>query len=66
MAKPRGLARKLQKRRPSERPEPAYRAVTLGADRDDWAVVDADGHVLFRGSARVAAMIASRLTRPGA
>ncbi len=41
-----------------------YRAITQAGDRDQWAVVDDRGSVVFRGDARVAAMIASRLTRP--
>jgi hypothetical protein len=53
---------------PVERPQktrtPDYRAVTHGTERDEWAVVDGQGAVVFRGDARVAAMIASRLTRP--
>lgn len=43
---------------------PAYRAITLGTERADWAVVNGEGNVVFRGDARVAAMIANRLTRP--
>ena len=65
MAKPRGLVGKRRSGRfVTERRAPAYRAVTLGADRDDWAVVDGQGEVVFRGDARIAAMIANRLTRP--
>jgi hypothetical protein len=66
MAKSRGLVKKAERRRADERQAAAYRAVTLGAQRGDWGVVDADGTVVFRGDARVAAMIASPLTRPGA
>ena len=50
--------------KPQKRVVPDYRAVTHGAERDEWAVVDGQGSVVFRGDARVAAMIASRLTRP--
>lgn len=63
MAKPRGLVGKTQKGRPGKAGSAPYRAVTE-AGRDDWSVVDGRGSVIFRGDARVAAMIASRLTRP--
>lgn len=66
MAKPAGLVEKVHKRRMREPRTPAYRAVTLGWEREDWAVVDPRGDVIWRGDARVAAMIASRLTRPDA
>ena len=61
-AKPTRLARKQRK----ERAKASYRAVTLGTEREDWAVVDDHGDVVWRGDAKVAALIASRLTRPGA
>ena len=64
MAKPARLVERDRKQRARDRRVPAYRAVTLGSERSDWGVVDRDGSVLFRGDARVAAMIASRLTRP--
>jgi hypothetical protein len=60
MTQPLGLVEK----KAVERRVPAYRAITLGTERADWAVVDADGGVVFRGDAKVAAMIANRLTRP--
>ena len=63
MTKPVGLVEKPQKRAAGESRTPAYRAVTLGVEREDWAVVDGRGDVVWRGDARVAAMIASRLTR---
>ena len=46
------------------RDEPGYRAITQAGEHDEWAVVDHRGSVVFRGDARVAAMIASRLTHP--
>lgn len=51
------------RRFPRERRGPAYRAVTLGGERADWAVVDGRGTVVYRGDAKVAAMIANRLSR---
>lgn len=63
MAKPRGLVEKARKGRAGKPGSAPYRAVTQ-AGRDDWSVVDGRGSVVFRGDARVAAMIASRLTRP--
>ncbi len=63
MAKPGGLVDKPQKGRPRKSRVPAYRAVTEPG-RDEWSVVDGQGGVVFRGDARAAAMIASRLTRP--
>ena len=60
MAKTLGLA-EPRENRTVNRPE--YRAVTHGEEHE-WAVVDGQGSVIFRGDARVAAMIASRLTRP--
>ena len=63
MTKPQALVHKVQKRRAGESRMPAYRAVTLGSEREDWAVVDPRGDVIWRGDARVAAMIASRLTQ---
>ena len=66
MTKPSRRVDKAQKRRAGESRQPAYRAVTLGADREDWVVVDNRGQVLYRGDARVAAMVASQLTRSGA
>ena len=60
MAKTMGLAEPRDERT-ADRPE--YRAVTQGEEHE-WAVVDDEGSVIFRGDARVAAMIASRLTRP--
>lgn len=64
MAKTLGLAEKPHQGRAGDRGAPAYRAVTQGGERDQWVVVDGQGAVVFRGDARVAAMIASRLTRP--
>ena len=64
MANPSGLVQKSQKRRAGESRIPAYRAVTLGSERRDWAVVDGRGDVIWRGDARIAAMIANRLTKP--
>ena len=64
MAKTLGLVEKPHHSRAADRSAPAYRAITQGAERDEWAVVDGQGSVVFRGDARVAAMIASRLTRP--
>ena len=64
MAKPLGLVGKPQKGRSRKGRAPLYRAVTQ-AGRDEWVVVDGHGSVIYRGDARVAAMIASRLTRPG-
>ena len=64
MAKTLGLMEKPQAARAGDRGAPAYRAITQGSERDEWAVVDGQGSVVFRGDARVAAMIASRLTRP--
>ena len=64
MAKTMGLVEKPLKGRAGDRSAPEYRAITQGGDRDEWAVVDSQGCVVYRGDARVAAMIASRLTRP--
>lgn len=66
MTKPLERIEPRQKVRRGTRRAPAYRAVTLGNERDDWGVVDGRGDVLFRGDAKVAAMIANRLTRPPA
>ena len=55
-----GFAEKTVERRD----EPGYRAITQAGEPDVWAVVDDRGAVVYRGDARVAAMIASRLTRP--
>jgi hypothetical protein len=66
MTKPLGLVEKRQKGGAAERRVSAYRAVTLGSERQDWAVLDRQGDVVFRGDAKVAAMIASRLTRSAA
>ena len=63
MDKALGLVETPQKRGKHERAVPEYRAVTQGAEHE-WAVVDGQGSVIFRGDARVAAMVASRLTRP--
>lgn len=65
MAQPLGLVDKPHRGRDAgkRRGAPTYRAVTQRG-RDDWSVVDGGGSVIFRGDARVAAMIASRLTRP--
>ena len=63
MAKTSGFAEKTRRGRSADRRAPQYRAITEGDDRDQWAVVDGNGGVLFRGDARVAAMVASRLTR---
>ena len=52
-----------QRRRAGRRRPVAYRAVTLGDERGDWAVLDVHGSIVWRGEARVAAMIATRLTR---
>ena len=59
------LVERDRRQRAGEQHHAPYRAVTFGFEREDWAVVDADGCVVYRGDARVAAMIASRLTRPG-
>ena len=64
MSKGPRLAEKPPERRPGDRSRPGYRAVTQGRERDEWAVVDAQGAVVFRGDARAAALIAGRLTRP--
>ena len=63
MAKTLGLDEKPHQGRAKPREVPEYRAVTRGAEHE-WAVVDGQGSVIFRGDARVAAMVASRLTRP--
>ncbi len=58
------FAQKADDRRAAELQRVAgYRAVNHGAEHE-WAVVDGRGSVVFRGDARVAAMVASRLTRP--
>lgn len=64
MSKGPRLAAKPPQRRPGARSPKGYRAITEGHERDEWVVVDARGGVVFRGDARVAALIASRLTRP--
>ena len=40
---------------------PAFRAVTLGSERDDWAVYNERGDLVYRGGVMVAAMVANRL-----
>jgi hypothetical protein len=57
---------RLAKRRRKEEAKTSYRAITLGSEREDWGVVDDNGELVWRGDAKVAAMIASRLTKPGA
>jgi hypothetical protein len=64
MQKALGLVETPHSRFGTDRREPSYRAITQGGERDQWAVVDGQGAVVYRGDARVAAMIASRLTRP--
>ena len=64
MSKSPGLVLKLHHSRKATTVAPEYRAITQGGERDEWAVVNGHGTVVYRGDARVAAMIATRLTRP--
>ena len=64
MAKLLGLTDEPRPSRAADAVVPEYRAITQGGERDEWAVVDDQGAVVYQGDARVAAMIASRLTRP--
>ena len=59
-------AGKAHRARKAKRPpaDAGYRAITHG-DGSEWAVVDEQGAEVFRGNAKLAALIASRLTRPG-
>ncbi len=45
------------------RPDANYRAQTVGPDPDDWAVVDEQGEVVWRGPAILAARAAAELRR---
>jgi hypothetical protein len=64
MTKPLGLVEDQHRRRAGEARGPAYRAVTLGTQRADWAVVNVHGDIVYRGDAKTAAMIANRLSLP--
>jgi hypothetical protein len=58
LARSRGRRRRFRRSHRS-----GYRAVTLGPGHEDWAVVDADGRVVYRGYMLDAARLANELSR---
>lgn len=55
--------RKRFRRRTRGRRDQEFRAITLGPGHDDWAVVDPQGEIVYRGYALYAARLASELAQ---
>ena len=62
LALPRATSTRRRFRRPKAT---GYRAVTLGPGHEDWAVVDGEGRVVYRGYMLYAARLATELSREG-